>query len=98
VTNWQRQIALKTRLDHLGPATASALLGLVETATSVAELHQNDARGADIWLKQTAEDQIEHAIEHLRRSYLLDDDGLREASHAACRLAFLFALAPELKP
>jgi predicted transcriptional regulator len=85
------------RLRAIAPRTRSALLDLIETALTVVERHANDCRGAEAWLDQTPEYHIQHALAHVAQAENRDEDGLSEASHAVCRLAFLLALVPDLK-
>ena len=92
-----RTARLLARLDALPPATASALLTLVETAVTVAECHRTDERGEEAWTTKGVQYHLNHALDHVRFAAFVDDDGLSQASHAACRLAFALALAPDLR-
>jgi len=91
-TNWQ---SLHARVINLTPAQEIAMLSLLHTAVSVCERHQ--ARG-DAWCSQSAQEQQLRAQAHLERATYRDEDGMSEASHAACRLAFLLWHRPDLVP
>jgi hypothetical protein len=93
----QRFVDAYNALQDLSPEAQDALLGLLETALAVKVAHEGDARGADAWLQQTADCQVSHTIAHLEKYFRQDADGLSEASHAACRLAFLLALRKDLR-
>jgi hypothetical protein len=90
--------ALKARLDAMAPYTSSAMLTLVETACVVAERHAGDARGVEAWRTKSVQYHLNHALDHVKFASFVDDDGMSQASHAVCRLAFALALAPDLVP
>jgi hypothetical protein len=74
------------------------MLTLVETACAVAERHAGDARGLEAWRTKSVQYHVNHALDHVKFASFVDDDGMSQASHAVCRLAFVLALAPDLVP
>jgi len=94
-TDWQ---SLHARVINLTPAQEIAMLSLLHTAVSVCERHQHDDRGPDAWCSQSPQEQQLRAQAHLERATYQDEDGMSEASHAACRLAFLLWHSPDLVP